>query len=530
MRKFIDSLLKSITEFFTKLSKKEKIRLAALAVAIIALSIVVAVVLSRTTYATLYSGDAETAGEIITELDSLGVTYKTPTSGTIQIPEDSVNQVKMQLAYLGYFSGGFSYEILSSVSGFGTTDYELQQYSMYQDEYNTRQQLLTIDKIKDCLVKIKIPESTSFVLSNNTEQASAAVTLELTSGATLSDSEVGAIAAVVSAGTSVPIENVFIVDTNANLYTVGGSDTSGAADLSYQLQLQNQVRTQLETQVVSLLATVFGDGRVKASVSVELSFDKETVQSVVFEPPVEGSEEGIVVSMSEVYEFARDSYASGVVGTDSNGIGTVEYPYGEDDEYYYYNIAKEINYEINETVTELEKAQATISRLSIAVLLDSEALAADYTENVRNLVVNAIGVNEDYITVERLPFQTDSDEFTSAIEAQEEIARKVRTMQLVELILKWAIILFLGLAVLAFLRTLVKALARPEPTLAFVGAAADGGMGDAIDYMADDDILSVYNEVDLNSKSEGVAQLERFIDKDSKAIAQLLRNWLTDEE
>ena len=59
------------------------------------------------------------------------------------------------------------------------------------------------------------------------------------------------------------------------------------------------------------------------------------------------------------------------------------------------------------------------------------------------------------------------------------------------------------------------------------------GEGYMIDYRIDsdeddeDDIP--LEEIDLNQKSAGLEQIERFIDKDAAAVAQLLRNWLSDE-
>lgn len=536
MSDFVGSIWKSITGFFSKLEKKEKIRLAILAAVIIVLAIVVAVILNRTTYATLYSGlDAATAGEVITELDGMGVPYKTEGTGVILVPEEQVSRVRMQLASMGYLSEGFDYSIFGLGEGFGTTDLEKYTYKIYQLEYDVAKQLTTMEKIKSCLVKINLPETSSFVLSNNTQEASASVTLELVSGAVLSDSEVSAIAYTVSGGTSIPPENVYIVDRNANLYRVGDG-SSGSTALAYQLELENQVRQKLETQVVNLLSAVFGEGRVKASVAVALSFDKETVQSVEFAPPVEGETEGLVISMSEVYEYTRDEAEGGVVGTDVNGIGTVEYPYDDNEsDYAYRHIAREFNYEINETVTQLEKAQATVKSLSLAVLIDSGAIDADYTENVRNLVVNAIGVNDNYVSVERLPFESGSEDYAAAIEAQEEAAREARSAEIMKLVIRGAVIVLLGVMVLLFALSLIRSITRKdEPALIGEGIPLEP-IGGGVDYAADGDLTEdifqrAEDEADIGLKDDNIAQLEKFIDRDSKSIAQLLRNWLSDEE
>lgn len=534
MREFIDKIFGSIKEFFSKLDKKTKIRLAILAAAIVVLAIVVAVVLNHVTYVAIYSRvDPATAGEITTELSAAGIPYNTEGSGTITIlvPEDSVNEAKMQIAQTNIMTGGFTQDIIGQAQGFGTTDSEKEAYKIAQMAEDARQQLKTINKIDDCLVKFNFPDSTSFVLSRDSDKpASAGVTIKLVSGATLTDSEVEAIASLISNGYSVPIENISIIDTNATQYKIGDTSSSGTTGMDYQWELTEKVRNQLETQVVALLATVFGEDRVKASVRVDLSFDTETVHSVEFAPPVQGETEGLVISMSRLYEYTQEATAGGEVGTDTNGVGVPEYPYGEDGDYEYRHIAEEFNYEINETVTDIERAQATIKNLSIGVLIDSEAIAEDYTENVRNLVVNAIGVNENYITVERLPF-TESDSFTDAIEAQEAMLKSIRTTEIIQLVIKGVIILLLVLAILFFALTVIKSLrpekAEPAPAGVPVGSIGEEGM----DFLVDDQITKrSFSDLNFDSKSDDVVQLEEIIDRDPQAVAQLLRNWLSDEE
>lgn len=538
MKKIFDSVIKSISEFFKKLSRKEKIRLGVLAGVIITLSIVVAAVLGRTSYGTAFTAlDTATAGEITAELTALGIPYKTEGSSsiTILVPEEQVTSARMQLAQQGYLSTGFDYSMFSTLAGgFGATDMEKQYAKLSTLEYNVGQQVMTIDYIKDCLVKINLPETSSFVLSNDTDTASATVTLTPTSGKVLSDSEFEAIAHIVAGGTTVPLENVCVVDNTGKLYTVGGSDSTGSAShLAYQLDLENRVRNQFESQVVSLLESVFGEGHVRASVAVTLSFDKETVNSVEFAPPVDGMEEGLVVSMTELYEYTRDETAGGVVGTDVNGLGTPEYPFNNEDGYDYYHIAREFNYEINETVTQIEKAQATVASLAISVLVDSVSITEDYTDIVQDVVVNAIGVNENHVTVARLPFQPEAPD--PEREARDAAIKRQQLMELIQLVLKGLVVLMLVIAVISFLRTLLKGLfPQEEPTLAAAGMSV-GTVGEGFDYVADDDISSAVfedelPEIDLNAKSDTMSQLEKFIDKDSKAIAQLLRNWLSEEE
>lgn len=530
MRETIDKAVKSITGFFAKLETKVKIRLAILAAVVVVLAIVVAVVLNRTTYATLYSSlDSATAGSIVTELTNLGIDYQTPNTSTILVPEDKVASTRMALAEMGYFSGDFNTSILDSGAGFGVTDYMEQEYSIRQKQADAMKQINMLSKVNSCLVKLNIPQTSSFVLSGSTgKEASAAVTLELAPGATLTDSEVESIASIITGGYDVPIENVHIVDRNGNLYKVGDENTAGGTGaFSAQLELQEQVREKFETQIVNLLSSVYGPGKVKATARVELNFDKETQQKVEFAPPVEDSDEGLVVSMSRMYEYTRDVAAEGVVGTNSNGVADfIEYPIENENEYAYRSIAEEFNYEINETVTQIEKAQATVSSLWISVLIDSETIEEDYTEEVRALVANAIGVNENYMTVQRLPFHGDT--YDDEIEAQEKALRDMRISSIIELVIKGVIVVLLVLAILAFLFTLAKGLAPEEPILVTAGAlAGETDTSEGIDFLVDERSVQ---EIDLSAKSDEVLSLEKMIEKDSELVAQLLRNWLAEEE
>lgn len=526
MRKLLDSALNQIKTFFTKLTKKDKIRLSVLLAVIIVLSVVVAAVLGRTNYAVLYSGLSEAqSGEILLGLDSMGVNYKLEGTNTILVPEGSVSELRIRLTSEGYVSssGGLDPSVYYGLaSGFGVSDSERQTYYKYQLQYDLRETILKTEKVKDCLVLLNLQEESTFALSSKEDEASASVILELYSGVQLSNSEATAIAMIVSAGVAIPQENIRVMDTKMKVYSTGG-ETDGASAYDYQYQLQDQVREQLERQVVNLLSPVFGYDSVTASVGVTLNFDSETVQSVEFEPPVEGETEGIAVSMYELYEYTRSDTYAGVTGTDSNGMGTVEYPYDTDEGLYYSQIVREVNYEINETRTQIERGKGTISRLSIAVILNSEAITEDYTSNVRNLVAAALGINEEYISIERLPFLTGENSFVDALDDQNTVMNDIRMKEIIQTIINGIVLLLLVLSVISFLKTLVKGFSRRPQAAAL--ATAGGG----IDYVAGEPESDHYSDIELNSKAEGLGQLEKFIDRDPEAVAQLLRNWLTED-
>jgi flagellar M-ring protein FliF len=289
---------------------------------------------------------------------------------------------------------------------------------------------------------------------------------------------------------------------------------------------------------------VFGQGHVQAAVNVALNFDKETVSSVVFAPPVEGETGGIVVSMKELYESSREAGgALGAPGTDTNGLGVVEYPYGVlGPDQYYSQVLRELNYEINETRSEVERAQGAIRDLSIAVIIDSEAVKEDYTENVRNLVAQAVGVGSRYVSVERLPLKVE-EVSNDVWKAQNDFDLAMKNRELIKTGLTLLALVLLTILIVSFLRTLLYR--RPQLNLAGgqvidylspqdgllqdLAALTAGGDYEGLEAGAEAEGAMPEENITLNTKSEQLEQVEKFIEHDPEAVAQLLRNWLGDE-
>ena len=201
MKNILGNVVKSLKNFFAKMTKAEKIRLGVIAAAIIILSVVISVYLGRVEYAVLYSGlDASEAGQILAALEDMGVSAKTQGTDTILVPEQRVSELRMKLSAEGYQSGDFDYSIFQNASGFGMTDLEKQTYLQFQIQANLRDYILKMDRIKDCLVIVNMPKESYFVLSSNEKQASASVLVEIKGGGTLTGSEANAIAETVAMG------------------------------------------------------------------------------------------------------------------------------------------------------------------------------------------------------------------------------------------------------------------------------------------------------------------------------------------
>jgi flagellar M-ring protein FliF len=518
--------LKKIVEFFKNMQKGQRIRIIVLASIVIVVVVVASVLFNQKSYAVLYSGmDSKDAGEVLSVLKDMDVDAVAKGSDTIMVASDQVDKVRMELAAQGYPNSGLNYDIFKNAAGLGTTDMEKQFYLQAQLAVNIAQTIKKMDKVDDAVVNIALADESAFALSDDNKPATAAVLLTLKNGKKLDNSEVRAIAELVSKSISgLSVDDVRIVDSKSNLYKIQDEDELETADT--QLDLKLNVQQKLQEQVINLLKPVFGDGKVLAEVSVTLNFDKQTTESTVFTPPVEGNESGIAVSMKELAESVKNGTSTGgVAGIDSNGSASQYLSTSSDPNAVYNKVSKETNLEVNETRTQIENAKGQIKNLSVAIVLDSSDSIDDYRENVKQLVANAIGVKPDNITVDMLPFKQtetasgDSDAFA----AQKQIMNDMQSAQTVRMVILAIAALLVMLILLAIIKTLRK---RP--------VAMAGGMsfdGESINVLADEEVIPepVARDVNFEVKDTNLGLLENYIDKSPEAVAQLLRNWLSEE-
>ncbi|MDR0937335.1 MAG: flagellar M-ring protein FliF [Oscillospiraceae bacterium] len=465
MPKFLDNILKSIRDFWGKLTSGERLRYILILGAILVLSIILTVILSRTEYEVLYSGlPAAQAGEVLAVLDEMGIPYKT-TANTILVPAKIQNDVAMRLAANDTLEAtGFDYSVYQTmVSGMNVTDSDrriLQQLFLGQNIATTIQQSPKIDA---AWVIITLPEKSAFIISEkNKKPSQAQITVKVANDDTLSDTDVYAITEIALA--SVPEllkENLSIVDTHFNYYTV--SDKPVLVDIENQQLYKIAVQDQLNEQIQRLLTPIFGPNHFAAIVNAVLDFDRVSTDNTEWSPPVPGMTEGLAISSSKLYEAVRSGdLEGGIPGTDTNGLGTAEYPYGDlGDDDRYYKALEEINYELNELHTQTENAPGKIVSLSVGVNLDTTVLNPDidYLTDVQEIVAAAIGVDivafPMAVSVKAFPFP-ESNELKAALELQQTIIQIQRDKDLIRLIIIGAILLTLLIIALVFLRSIVK--------------------------------------------------------------------------
>ncbi len=521
--------------------------ISVVALTIVALSVVISMA-NQVEYGTLFVGlSDEDAGTIITQLQDEGVDVRSAPGGTLLVPKGQVQELKYKLQSQGLPAPkSFDYSIYTgNATSFGATDKDKAFYEQAQLQQNLVAMINDQDKIERSMVLLSLADTSAFVISDTSNTTSTAtVSVMLKDGVNeLNDSDVAAIRAIVAGGVPMIKEaDIQVVDQYMHSYGLpadGTGGSSGTSGVDKQLDLQNKVSQQLNAQIVNLLTPMFGANNFKSSVNVLLDFDKKTTNSLTLSPPTTDAQNmGIITSMEQTVERLQNAGTTpqGQPGMDPNG-GAPTYP--EIDQAAadstYYNVVTKVNTEVNEVNQQIEEAQGDITDLSAAITINGGAEVQAVLADVSALVAAAIGAPENKIVVRASEFVEDNT-VQQMMEQQAQYIADQQRMQLitgviVPLAIVGAIILTL-LLIMASIRKKqrkereaqrLREEAERRQQLYEEQMAAGGG----IDLVADDEttIESLLNE----KRDDTLSQVKDFVDNNPQMIAQLLKNWLSDE-
>ncbi len=527
-------VVRQVKEFFGKMTRQQIIRLSVFFVLFVAVAVTLTLLLTRVQYTVIFPNmKEEDAAAMVQTLKDQGVDVKSTRKPgdimSIAVPQDQAEDVRLQMVAEGHLKSGNTYDLYFGQSGISTTSAQQQQALIYQLQEDIAATLRTMEKVDDARVMLNIPKGSDYVLAENQSKASASVFLVLKSDA-LTKKEVRTIIELVAGAVKdLSPANVAISDSKMNSYRYE-DETADAPDVvNFQYEQERRVREQLQAQIITLLTPVFGDGNVFASVSVKLNFDKTTQQSTVFAPPVKDSgNNGIAISLKELHEvIAGEGVVEGEPGIDPNGAAP-SYPSTADGvDTPYERVEREVNYEVNETKTMIEQAQGSVRELTVSVIISADEEMEDYTEDVRAIVANAIGIKDpnNLITVRRMPIRTDTASADAAALSAKLASDRERN-ELIRLLIIVAAIIVVVLMIVLMVRNVAK-----RAVVQAVPAADDMDEEQArLDLtISDDGVTGSGIELPTAAKNHDRELIEQLIEKDPEAIAHLLRGWLSDD-
>lgn len=482
----------------------------------------------------LYAGlNASAAGDVVAALDQRGVTYEVR-GDSIYVDDAQRDSLRMTLAAEGLpANGGTGYELLDSLSGFGTTSQMFDAAYWRAKEGELARTILANPQIRAARVHIAQAPSQPFQRDIK-PQASVTIT---SVGGGLPAVQAKALRHLIAA--SVPgmtPEEVAVIDSVSGL--IASESDQSRPDAAAETRA-HEIRGNVER----LLAARVGAGKAVVEVSVDVVTESEAITERSFDP-----QGRVAISTDTNSRTGSNSQPSGDVTVASNlpagdagsgGAGKSETS----------ETREQVNYEVSETKREIVKVPGSVRKISVAVLVDGqEVTAADGTVSVqprpddelailRELVASAVGLDEargDVLTLRSLTFQPVplAGEFAEA--GIFSGLGKLDLMTLIQTAVLALVALVLGLFVI---RPMVagssrrSALPAPDPLLALPAFSKPDPEQRVLTGEIDDGDLPTLSLVsEAEATADPIARLRRLIEERQAESVEILRGWMEHEE
>ena len=488
----------------------------------------------------LYAGlEGPAASEVISAMEQRGVPYEVR-GDAIYAPEGERDALRIELAGEGLpQNGAAGYELLDTLSGFGTTSQMFDAAYWRAKEGELARTITASPQVRGARVHISNPSSQPF----RRDSAPSASVFVTPTGASLSPEQAQALKFLVASAVSrLDPGAVSVIDAASGTVIDGRAEASiGEIEAERADELQRSVERLLEARV--------GPGRAVVEVRIEPQTDRESIIERRLDP------EGRVAIASETEESSSRSRgpAGGAVTVASDlpdGDAGAEEGERTSQET---ETRERTNFEVSETQREILREPGGIRRLTVAVLVDgtrevqpdgSEVFTPRSEEelaDLRELVASAVGYDEargDAITIKSLPFE----ELPGPSEATAPADRiPLDVMQLAQLGTLAAVALALGLFVvrpiLTGSRAAGQALPAPEAeggeSPALTGEIADGFSGPEMNTVSDFDFDLGGAEGPAGLGADGddpVARLRAMIDERQEETMEVLQSWMSDDK
>ena len=540
MREKVKEIPEKFKVFWDKYTSKQKtIVIAIICVVLIAIG-VVAWLASRPTWSKFQVFDSvDDANTMTKALDDQSITWKASSDGkTIYVHQDDMTNALYAMSDNGLTDKGYTWDAAFDNS-MSTTESEKDQKRVLALQSEIRQSLIQYKFIEDANVFINVPETTYTVLSSDdaeTAKTSITASIELNdkNKDLLDDKTAETLAYWLANTVGTDVKNVIINDTDGKcIYNGNTSDGLGGVLTGGSTEYCNKLRNTIADNVTTLLIRC---GYDDAQVGTDgIQFDMNKIETLTKEYSVDDGREYGYPTNLYTYSSKGASGNGGTPGTDSNDSDTDYVNNSSSGTSNTVDVQKLTDLLTNEKVQNIKQETPAIkladSSLGIVVrkytVYKEDDLKADGTldkttwdqfisQNNKistttvstdeiNLISAATGVSANKITV----LAYNVPQFVSSTKSSNGISNYLMIILTVLIIALLIFVILRGASPLAA--------EDEEPELSVEQLLATTKENQSLD------------DIEFSDKSETRKMIEKFVDENPEAVAQLLRNWLNDE-
>ncbi len=525
----LKELPQKILEWWNKFSSKQKTIIISAGAGVIVAFVILITLLTRPVYEVLVTCEStKEASEITALLEDYD--YKVSDDGLqISILKSQKSQATLLLGANNIPTQGYD---LSNVTngGFSATETDKQrQYKLYLESL-METDLQGMSNIKRATVQLNLPENDGTLLSKE-EEASAAISIE-PDGVFTADNAAAIAQFVKTALGNEGVSKITIIDNEGNLLFSGDEESSLTGVSTGQLSVKEQAEATMQNEVKKVLLGTNEYDLIEVSTNLDLDFSttEKTTHSYT---PADNQSQG-VLSHEDIYESEAEGGTAGVPGTDSNNEDGTTYVL-QDSETSSSTVSEiSRDYLPNEDIEQktipaglikYNSSSISVAAIKYKVLKEEDAKTQGLLDGISweeyklaNSERTKIETDEDLIDVvaKASGIAPENISFVSYEEPMfiDRERGAVSAMDIVQIVL---IVVILGLLAFVILRSM-----RGEKTEEVEEELS-------VESLLQSTPETELEDIELEAKSETRKLIEKFVDENPEAAANLLRNWLNED-
>lgn len=484
---------------------------------------------------------------VASKLEEHDINYQvSPDGSRIVVTETEVGRARMLLAEAGLPNGGsMGYEIFDKQSAFGTTNFVQNVNQVRALEGELARTISSLDVIRSARVHLVLPQRELF--SREQKKASGSVFIEVFSGGRLEKQQIAAVQSLVaSAVENLKPGDVSIIDSFGNLLARGGENATSLVSIKAE-EMRRSYESQLTDKIEDQVSRIVGYGKVRATVTAEMNFDRISTNEELYDPEAQ-----VVRSSQVTEESSSEKEASGdEVSVENNLPGIGDGGLNGDQSTAQSNRIEEVtNYEISKTVRSVVREVGEIKKLSVAILVDGqydkneagekvyEPRPEEQLAQIEALVKSAVGFDEGRgDTIEVVNMQFAAVEVTDEFEDQRFVLgfEKSQLISSAEFLIVGIMII---LVVVLVLQPIVNRLLEADDVSVdedleneLLAAPPTSPALEAPEETEDEDESMINLEgVEGKVKESSVKKISEIIENYPNETVAVIRSWMSNEE
>lgn len=516
-----------ILEWWKKFAMRQKIIIIGVTLGVIAALVILVAVLSRSQYTFLIQTDTSADGaEVRDLLVEAGIKYTMSDDGcTFYVEKGSEGEANLTLGSSGFVTQEYTVDQALS-GGISTTESDKAKKYVQAMQSQMESDLQAYDFVKKAIVQLTVPENDGTLIAQN-EDTSAAVILTLRGDFT-TDMAANMAKFIATGLGNEDTSKVTILDSTGKLYFSGEEEVSLSGAVSSQVTMRQSVNSVVEADVKKVLSGIGEFSGITVSPNMDIDFSTLQIALHNYEAQ-EGRDEGLY-SHTINAEAESTNGGGGVPGTTSNTEDQTGYVLDEAGESNQTESESEIYYLPNEYTSlqdippgAVQTANSTIAVTAVHYNVIYEDMAElnglSWDEYKRtNTARTKLEVDEDWINT--VAMATGIPAANISFVAYEENwfvddeGFSVNVTDVVQIVL---IVLILALLAFVVIRSMKNVKQQEQEEELSVESLLQSTPEPALE------------NIEVEEKSNARRIIEKFVDENPDAVANLLRNWLSED-